>query len=84
MTVSIHVLKEKSMQLYDIDEPYHDEEATFRRSRGSHMEIDPIDPIDPVDPVAPADDSQRHGSRPGEAYMSSTDSAKGRGTCSSS
>jgi hypothetical protein len=40
--------------------------------------------IDPVDPVAPAEDSQRHGSRPGEAYMGSTDSAGGRGTCSSS
>jgi hypothetical protein len=39
MTVFIHVFKEKSMQLYGIDEPYHEEEVAFRRSRGSHMEI---------------------------------------------
>jgi hypothetical protein len=28
-----------------------EEEVSFKRSRGSHMEIDPIDPIDPVAPV---------------------------------
>ena len=28
------------MQLYGIDEPYHEEEVAFRRSRGSHMQID--------------------------------------------
>jgi hypothetical protein len=32
-----------------------EEEVSFKRSRGSHMEIDPIDPIDLVDPVAPVD-----------------------------
>jgi hypothetical protein len=36
----MHVLKEKSMQLYGINEPYHEEELAFKRSRGSHMEID--------------------------------------------
>jgi hypothetical protein len=29
-----------------------EEEVSFKRSRGSHMEIDQIDPIDPVDPIA--------------------------------
>jgi hypothetical protein len=28
-----------------------EEEVSFKRSRGSHMEIDPIDLIDPVSPV---------------------------------
>jgi hypothetical protein len=32
-----------------------EEEVSFKRSRGSHMEIDQIDPIDLVDPVAPVD-----------------------------
>jgi hypothetical protein len=32
-----------------------EEEVSFKRSRGSHMEIDQIDPIDPVDPIAPVD-----------------------------
>jgi hypothetical protein len=29
-----------------------EEEVSFKISRGSHMDIDPIDPIDPVDLVA--------------------------------
>jgi hypothetical protein len=32
-----------------------EEEVLFKRSKGSHMEIDQIDPIDPVDPIAPFD-----------------------------
>jgi hypothetical protein len=32
-----------------------EEEVSFKRSRGPHMEIDQIDPIDPVDLVAPVD-----------------------------
>jgi hypothetical protein len=40
MTIFIHVLKEKSLQLFDIVEPYHEEEVACMRSRGSHMEID--------------------------------------------
>jgi hypothetical protein len=32
-----------------------EEEVSFKRSRGSHMEIDQIDQIDPVELVAPID-----------------------------
>jgi hypothetical protein len=32
-----------------------EEEVSFKRSRGSHMEIHLIDPIDHVDPIAPVD-----------------------------
>jgi hypothetical protein len=32
-----------------------EEEVSFKRYRGSHMEIDPIDPIDLVDPIALVD-----------------------------
>jgi hypothetical protein len=28
-----------------------EEEVSFKITRGSHMEIDPIDPVDPVAPV---------------------------------
>jgi hypothetical protein len=28
-----------------------EEEVSFKKSRGSHMEIDPIDPVDPVAPI---------------------------------
>jgi hypothetical protein len=32
-----------------------EEEVSFKRSRGSHMEIDPIDPIDLIDTISPVD-----------------------------
>jgi hypothetical protein len=32
-----------------------EEEVSFKISRGSHMEIDPIDPIDLVDTISPVD-----------------------------
>jgi hypothetical protein len=32
-----------------------EEEVSFKISRGSHMEIDPIDPIDLIDPISLVD-----------------------------